>query len=70
MTRLSHEVFKGQTEIHVDLGLDLVPGDRIALAPTSYNHTTGEDLFVKSYDNTTGLIVLETPLQYYHWGAP
>jgi hypothetical protein len=25
---------------------------------------------IKSYDNATGIITLQTPLNNYHWGAP
>jgi hypothetical protein len=36
MTRLHQETNKGDTEIFVEKGLDLVPGDRIALGATSF----------------------------------
>lgn len=29
-----------------------------------------DDVFVESYDNETGLVVLNRNLTFYHWGAP
>ena len=53
----------------VDAGLDLVPGDRLALLPTSYAQDARDDVFVQSYDNSTGLVTLNSSLNYYHFGA-
>lgn len=44
--RLRSEVTTNDTQILIDSGLDLVPGDRLALLPTSYNYTTRDDVFV------------------------
>ena len=67
--RLRAEVHRFDTQILVDAGLDLVPGDRLALLPTSYAPDAADDVFVKSYDNTTGLVTLDRYLSYYHFGA-
>ena len=69
MTRLLREVAKGDEEILVETGLDLVEGDRIALAATGYAQDAGEDNFVESYDAARGVLKLTSPLSYYHWGA-
>ena len=69
MTRLLREVAKGDEEILVETGLDLVEGDRIALAATGYAQDAGEDNFVESYDPDYGVLKLTSPLRYYHWGA-
>jgi len=69
MTRLLAVARKGDTAITVEPGLDLVPGDRIALAPTSYAYWAGEEAFIDSYDAGTGAVVLDRALTYYHWGA-
>ena len=53
----------------VDTGLDLVPGDRLALLPTSFASEAKDDVFVKTYDNSTGLVTLNSSLDYYHFGA-
>jgi len=68
LTRLHGEVSKDATEIIVEAGLDWVPGDRIALGPTSYTHDRSEDNFVTAYDILSGKVTLLTPLKYHHWG--
>lgn len=70
MTRLHAEANKGDTEILVETGLDLVAGDRIALAATSFKFEAGEYLIISSYDAETGVITLEDEVHYNHWGAP
>lgn len=70
MTRLLAIAQKGDTAITVEPGLDLVPGDRVALAPTGYAHFAGDQALIDSYDAETGAATLDSPLQYYHWGAP
>ena len=69
MTRLLQEANKGDKEIFVETGLDLIAGDRIALLATSYKYEAGEDFIITSYDNVTGKIVLEHEVHYNHWGA-
>jgi len=54
MTRLLAEAKKGDTSITIAKDLDLVAGDRIALAATSFEHTAGEEAIVKDYVKTTG----------------
>ena len=66
MSRLRQEV---DTEILISSGLDLVPGDRLAIVATSFDHNGTEEAFVKTYDSDTGSITLETPAKNYHWGA-
>ena len=58
MTRLLAIAQKGDTAITVEAGLDLVAGERIALAPTSFAHWAGEEAFVDSYDAETGATTL------------
>jgi hypothetical protein len=70
MTRLHQEANKGDTEIYVDKDLDLVEGDRIALAATSYKQEAGEYFTISSYDSVSGKIVLTEEVHYNHWGAP
>lgn len=70
MVRLHQEARKGDKQITVETGLDLVPGDRIALAATSFNHDGSEENFVTEYNSDTGVITLQTDLSVYHWGAP
>jgi len=67
--RLRAEVHRNDSQILIDSGLDLVPGDRLALLPTSYAQDARDDVFVSSYDSSTGLVTLNTSLNYYHFGA-
>ena len=69
MARLHREALKGENEILIDKGMDLVKGDRLALVPTSFENTASDDVFVESYDNETGKAVLDRKLEFYHWGA-
>jgi hypothetical protein len=68
MTRLRAEVKKGDKEILVETGLDLVPGDRVAILASSYAHDTSDDVFIETYNNETGKVTLGGSLKYYHWG--
>jgi len=69
MTRLLRPANRGDTQILVEAGLDYTAGDRLALLPTSYIADAQDDTVVSNYDATTGLVTLNTPLNYYHWGA-
>jgi hypothetical protein len=69
MTRLHQEANKGYTEIYVDKDLDLVEGDRIALAATSYKSAAGEYFTIASYESDSGKILLTEEVHYNHWGA-
>jgi len=68
VTRLHAPAKKGATEITVETGLDLVAGDRIALAATSFDALASDQAFVVTYDNTTGVVTLDSALNHYHWG--
>ena len=67
--RLRAEVHRNDRTILIDSGLDIVPGDRLALLPTSFAPNAADDAFVQSYDNSTGLVTLDRYLSYYHFGA-
>ena len=69
MTRLRREALKGEKEIMIDPGMDIVKGDRLALLPTSFDNMASDDVFVESYDNETGKAVIDRELLFYHWGA-
>jgi hypothetical protein len=62
MSRLTAEAWKKDKEIYVEPGLDWVAGDRIAIAPTSFEFKAAEDAFIAEYDSETGKIVLEDKL--------
>jgi hypothetical protein len=71
MTRLLLPALKGSTSFNVEKGLDIVPGDRLALLATSYENMASDDVVVKTYDATTGLVTVHAnyTLNFYHWGA-
>lgn len=68
MTRLHAPVLKGSNEFYVEPGLDIVAGDRLGLLPTSYSPYPVDDVFVGSYDITSGKVVATSTMNYYHWG--
>jgi len=65
-TRLTSPVYKGNTKIYVEAGLDWIEGDQIYLAPTAMQHDHSDYSTIVSYLN--GLITLDSPLEHYHWG--
>ena len=68
-SRLHREAKKGDDIIHIQKGMDIVAGDRLALLPTSFDNMASDDVFVKSYDTLTGETHLMSKLDWYHWGA-
>jgi len=46
----------------------LVAGDRLALTATSFDALADDQAHVVSYDNTTGMVTLDSKLNHYHWG--
>ena len=70
LARLHQEANKGDKTIFVDVGLDLVEGDEIALAPTALKFDASESHKVISYDAETGAIEIEKSIKYNHYGAP
>jgi hypothetical protein len=41
----------------------------IALLPTSYDNLAGDDVVVTAYDNQTGRVSFDKPLNFHHWGS-
>lgn len=52
--------------------MDIAPGDRLALLPTSYQNDASDDVIVETYDSATGVVTVNSTyaLKFYHWGAP
>ena len=69
VTRLHAEAKKGDNSFKVDAGLDLVAGDRVGLAPTSFHFDGYDSVFVSEYDSATGVVKINSTLNHYHWGA-
>jgi hypothetical protein len=79
MTRLLAPAEKDDLFITVEKGLDLVEGDRLGIAPTSYDGMAVDDVVVNAYNSTTGIAAVQRVrnnesqgsfgLEYYHWGS-
>lgn len=69
MSRLHTEALAGATKFKVATFLDWVPGDRIALADTSFSAYAGEDRIIKTYNKLTGEIEVTEALTNFHWGS-
>ena len=48
--RLLKPVFKGETVIQVEMGLDLVPGDKISILSSSISPNDVDVCYVLAYD--------------------
>ena len=68
MSRLLMPCYSGQDTIIVEPGLDWQEGDEIYLAPTAAQNTHSDYRTIVSYAG--GEIVLDEPLEYYHYGSP
>jgi hypothetical protein len=68
VTRLRETVYRGNTTITVSPGLDWKPLDRIVLMATAMQMDHFDYRTIMSYDIDTGVIELNKPLQFYHWG--
>jgi len=69
MTRLLNSANKGDGSLQVEAGLDIVQGDQLGLASSSYAPNAGDIVTVRSYNADTGKIVLRDTLNFFHWGA-
>lgn len=49
-------------------GLDWTAGDKIGLAPTAMYFNENDYAVIVSYDPVTGVIMLDRPLNNYHYG--
>lgn len=64
--RLNGTVFPGQNSITVNKAVDWKIGDKILIAPTSYDSEQGETFTIKSISGST--ISLDGSFKYLHWG--
>lgn len=68
-TRLLTSAQPGDLTLTVAGGLDYKTGDELGLPATNVNVYDSETVVVSSYDDTTGVITLESAVQGYHFGA-
>jgi len=69
-TVLNETVEPGATTIKLDVAVDWVAGEQIAIAATSFNGREGEKRTIKSVDNTVPgkpVITLDQPLEFKHF---
>ena len=69
-SRLVKTAMAGDKTIYVESGLSWQAGDQIALPSTTMIWFEKDFVKIKTYDNDTGEITLEEPVNNYHWGAP
>jgi hypothetical protein len=55
--------------IYVDTDLDWEAGDKLGIAPTGMRHNHTDYAVISSYDSSTGKVLLDRELSYYHYGA-
>ena len=65
---LKEDAYQGFDEIRVERNLDWVAGDEIYLAPTNMQWTHSEYRTIVDYNVDTGIITLDEPLDFYHFG--
>lgn len=68
MTRLTNPVAPGATEILVAPGLDWKQGDEIYIAPSTLQYDHSDYRKIADYNAMGGIIKLDAPLDFYHWG--
>lgn len=54
--------------IQVDMGLDWVQWDTVALMPTAMQPDHVDYRIIDNYDAMTGVVTFTEPLEFYHWG--
>ena len=67
-SRMQVSVIAGDTSATVAPGLDWVTGDELYFAPTNHQWTHSEYRTIATYDDTTGIVTLTAPFNFYHFG--
>jgi hypothetical protein len=67
-SRLRASVYKDQSTAFVEPGLDWMPDDEIYFAPTNHQWTHSEYKKIVSYESGSGMITLDSPFMFYHYG--
>jgi len=67
-TRLQTSVYKDFDTATVETGLDWVTGDQLYFAPTNHQWQHSEYRTVEEYNSQTGLLKVNQPFNYYHYG--
>jgi len=67
-TRLKSTAVNGDMTIQVEMGLDWVQWDTVAVLPTAMQPHHIDYRIIDNYDAATGVVTFTEPLEYYHWG--
>jgi hypothetical protein len=69
LTRLLQTANTGDLQITVATGLDWVAGDKLGIAASDMNYNHSDYGVVVSYSTSTGVVILDRAISFYHWGA-
>lgn len=69
MSRLLAECYPGQKTIKLEPGLGWMVNETIGLAANTMRYNDSDTAVIVSYDNKTGVTVLDRNLSAYHYGA-
>lgn len=69
MSRLLAECYPGNTQIKVEPGLSWKANDTIGLAANTLRFNDSDTAVIVSYNNNTGVVVLDRALSAYHYGT-
>ena len=68
-SRLTKPAQKGDRTLQVATGLDWKDGDKLGIFPTTLKYFEQDYAVVSAYDANTGVVTLDRPLDFYHYGA-
>ena len=66
---LLSDVLPGQIEIKVEKNLQWSKGDKLGFPPTNMRHKQYDFAVIDTYDPLTGILKLQKPINYYHYGS-
>lgn len=67
-SRLRRSVYKDDSQVLVEAGLDWVAGDELFFATTNHQWTHGEYRTVAAYDDVNGILTVSPAFDFYHFG--
>lgn len=68
-SRLLGTAYKGNLTVKVESGLGWQVNETVVFVATALDWDENDYSKIASYDNATGLLTLQEPLENYHWGA-
>lgn len=67
-SRLRRSIFKDNDQVLVETGLDWMVGDELFFATTNHQWEQSEYRTITAYDDVNGIITVDTPFEFYHFG--